>query len=146
MYTYIKVIWSDFVWVCPSQTGHVNCSVPNIRVSFVLNSWRCETQVGCNFDLPEGPPQCRSVRPVWRTPPPWRSCSRRSPHPRAAAAAGTGSRAAGPLSSRGTCRSPTWWGPPMLHASHTAGGRHKSLLSGLMLNLSESIILMLKCS
>lgn len=61
---------------------------------------------------PVGLPLCHSETPAWLTPPPWMSCSRHTPHPRASAGAATGRPAGVRERSTDTCRSPTWKDPP----------------------------------
>lgn len=70
--------------------------------------------------LPVGLLPCHSETPAWRRRPPWTRCSRRSPRPRAEAAAATGPPAAARRRSTDTCRSPTWMGPPTPLSSRTA--------------------------
>lgn len=80
--------------------------------------------------LPEGLLPCHSGTPAWRRRPPWRNCSRRSPRPRAGAAAATGPPAAARRRSTGTCRSPTWTGPPTPLSCRTAAETDRGTLSG----------------
>lgn len=63
---------------------------------------------------PVGLPLCHSGTPAWTMPPPWTSCSRRTPRPPASAEAAPGLPAAARRRSTGMFRSPTWTDPPTL--------------------------------
>lgn len=75
-----------------------------------------------NWSLPEDLPQHHSLAAACRRSPRGTRSGRPSPRPRAAAAAGGATRAAGGWLPRGSCPSPTWQGPPRAPSSRTAAG------------------------
>lgn len=79
---------------------------------------------------PVGLPRCRSGTLVWTRPPPYMSCSCRTPRPPASAAAVTGRPAADRGRSTDTCHSPTWTDPPTLLFSRKAVKKRKEMTTG----------------
>lgn len=105
-----------------SETTEGISPQPQISSCFQPLGTRQKKQFCCsrNESLPEDLLQHHWLGPVWRWSPPGTRSSRRSPRPRAAAAAEGATRGAGGWLPRGRCPSPTWLDPPRGLSSHTA--------------------------